>query len=95
MEIIFLLVGLACMTIGFLIVFLEARGRRGMQAMDARVIGFSTGRSNNRNSQSFHSVAEYVGPDGRTYYVEGAVGSSVPLHSVGDPVTVLVKPTAL
>jgi len=93
MEIVFLLVGLAFIAVGILIVLSEAQARRGTQAMDARVVGFSTGRSNNPNSQSFHSVAEYVGPDGRKYYVEGTVGSSVPLHSVGDRVTVLVKPT--
>ena len=34
---------------------------------------------------------KYAGPDGRTYYVEGAIGSTVPLHAVGDPVVVLVN----
>jgi len=34
---------------------------------------------------------QYVGTDGRTYYVEGAVGSSVPLYTIGDTVGVLVN----
>jgi hypothetical protein len=41
---------------------------------------------------SFHSVAEYVGHNGQTYYVEGSVGSSAPLHAVGQEVTVLADP---
>jgi Protein of unknown function (DUF3592) len=93
MEIIFLLVGLAFMAVGILIVLSELRARGGTQPMQARVIGFSNGRSKDRTSPSFYSVAEYVGSDGRKYYVEGSVGSSVPLHTVGDPVTVLVRPT--
>jgi uncharacterized protein DUF3592 len=93
MEIIFLLVGLAFMGVGILIVLSEGRARRGTQPMQARVIGFSNGRSKIRTSPSFHSVAEYVGPNGRKYYVEGSVGSSVPLHTIGDTVTVLVRPT--
>ena len=92
MEVIFLLAGLALITVGILIVLSEIQARRGTQPMQARVIGFSSGRSKNRISPSFYPVAEYVGPDGRKYYVEGSVGSSVPLHDVGDSVTILVRP---
>lgn len=61
--------------------------------MPARVIGFSTGKSDNSKVSAFHTVAEYNGRDGRKFYVEGSVGSSVPFHAVGDTVTVLVDPT--
>jgi len=93
MEIIFLLAGLAFIAVGGLIIINEIRERSGTEAVAAHVVGFSTGRSNNPNSPSFHSVAEYQGLNGRHYYVEGVVGSSVPLHHVGDAVTVLLNPT--
>src|SRR6266404_3911511 len=93
MEILFLLVGLIFIAIGVVIVFSEVQARRGTQPVRARVTGFSTGRATTERIPSFHSVAQYLGPDGRTYYVEGAVGSSAPLHVVGDSVTVLVSPT--
>jgi hypothetical protein len=93
MEIVFLLVGLILIAGGAVIIRSEVQARRGTQAIAARVIGFSTGRHNRPTAPSFHSIAEYVGLDGRTYYVEGGVGSSVPLHVVGDSVTVLVKPS--
>lgn len=54
--------------------------RCGTQPVSARVVGFSTGRSNNRNGY-LHSIAQYQGIDGRTYYLEAAVGSSAPLHA--------------
>jgi hypothetical protein len=56
------------------------------------VIGFSKGKSKFNNS-SFHSVAEYIGPNGQKYFVEGSVGSSVPLHNVGTPVAILLNTT--
>jgi hypothetical protein len=93
MEIVFLLAGLAFIAVGGLIIAYEIRERSGTEPVAAHVIGFSTGRSNNPNSPSFHSVAEYQSPNGNHYYVEGAVGSSAPLHHVGDAVTVLVNPT--
>ena len=91
MEVIFLLAGLVFIAVGVGIVLAELHERRGMQPTRARVIGFSTGRSK-PNGPSFYSVAQYAGPDGCNYYVEGVVGSSVPLHNVGDEVTVLVNP---
>ncbi len=92
MEIIFLLVGLLFIAVGAIITLFEVRARHGTTPLLARVIGFSTGRSNTPNSPSFHSVAHYVGPNGRDYYLERAVGSSAPLYAVGDSVTVLVNP---
>ncbi len=92
MEIIFLLVGFALVAVGVAIIVFEVRSRHGTEAVNAQIIGFSNGRSN-LNSFSFHSVAEYIGPNGRQYYVEASVGSSTPLHAVGDSVTVLVSPT--
>jgi hypothetical protein len=91
-EIIFFIVGLAFLGIGILIIASEAKDRRATEPVKARVIGFSHGRSNNPNLASFHSVAEYVGRDGRKYYVEGSVSSSDPLHAVGQQVTVLMNP---
>src|SRR5262249_38674545 len=78
--------------IGTVIALFEVQSRRETEPFTAKVIGFSTGRNNKPDSPSFHSVAQYVGPDGRIYYIEGPVGSSVPLHAVGDSVTVLVNP---
>ena len=92
MEIIFLLVGLLFIAVGAIITLFEVRARHGTTPLLARVIGFSTGRSNTPNSPSFHSVAHYVGPNGRDYYLESAAGSSAPLYAVGDSVTVLVNP---
>lgn len=92
MEIIFLVVGLIFAAVGVAIIVAEMRARSGTLPVAARVIGFSTGRSMRRDTPSFHSIAEYVAPGGRTYYVEGAIGSSAPLHAVGDSVTVLVNP---
>jgi hypothetical protein len=91
LEIILLLIGSLLIVVGALIIFSEVQARRGTQPVRGRVIGFSSGRSN-LSSFSFHTVAEFIGPDGRTYYAEGSVGSSVPLHAVGAPVTVLVRP---
>jgi len=91
-EIIFLIVGIALFGIGFAIVASEVKARRDTHPVEARVIGFSVGKSNNPNLASVHSVAEYVGRDGEKYYVEGTVGSSVPLHAVGQTVTVLTQP---
>src|SRR5688572_21990960 len=82
MEIIFLLVGLALMAVGVLVIVSEVRDRRGTEPVPARVIGFSTAKSDNSKVSAFHTVAEYNGRDGRKYYVEGSVGSSVPLHAV-------------
>ena len=79
MEIIFLLVGLLFIAVGAIITLFEVRARHGTTPLLARVIGFSTGRSNTPNSPSFHSVAHYVGPNGCDYYLESAVGSSAPL----------------
>ena len=86
MEILFLLVGLPLMAVGILVVVSEARSRHGTQPVPGRVVGFSTGKDE-RSKESFHTVAEYVA-GGHKYYIEGAVGSSVPLHTVGDPITV-------
>src|SRR5262245_58200230 len=92
MEIIFLLAGLSLLGFGTAIIVSEIRSRQGVESVTGRVIGFSSGRITKPNSPSFHSVAQYVGPNGQTYYVEGAIGSSAPLHAVGDSVTVLVNP---
>src|SRR5439155_23019002 len=89
MEIIFLLVGTIFIGVGGAICLSDVMDRRGTDPVPARVIGFSTGRSDNPNGH-FHSVAQYRGSDGRNYYIEGSIGSSVPLHNVGESVTVLV-----
>ena len=92
MEIVFLLAGLAFIAIGIAIIVVEVRARQGTTPIRARVVGFSAGKGMNPNMSSFHTVAEYVGLDGRKYYVEGSVGSSSPLHAIGDTVTVLSDP---
>jgi uncharacterized protein DUF3592 len=92
MEIIFLLVGALFIAVGGVIIFSELQARSGTQSVRGVVIGFSKGR-NNSNGFSFHSVAEYIGLNGSKYFAEGSVGSSVPLHKVGAPVTILVRPT--
>jgi hypothetical protein len=91
MELIFLLIGLVFMAVGCAIAVSEFRARIGTERVDGRVVGFSTGHRNKPTSPSFRSVVKYVGPNGRSYYVEGAIGSSVPLHTVGDSVVVLVN----
>lgn len=93
MEVIFLLVGLGFIAVGIAIAVSEIRARMGTQCVNGRVIGFSTGRRNKPTSPSFHSVVQFIGPDGGTYYVEGAIGSSAPLHAVGDSMDVLVSPS--
>ena len=93
MELIFLLAGLAFIAFGCAIAVSEIRARTGTQSVSGRVVGFSTGHRNKPTSPSFRSVVQYIGPDGRTYYVEGAIGTSVPLHAVGDSAIVLVNRT--
>ncbi len=92
-EIILLFVGIILIAAGVAIISHEVHARRGTQSVTAQVVGFSRGTAKNPNKESFHSVAEYIGPNGGKYYVEGSVGSSVPLHAIGDSVTVLVRPT--
>ena len=93
MEIVFLLAGLAFISIGIAIIVVEVRARQGTTPIRARVVGFSAGKGTNPNMSSFHTVAEYVGPtNGQKYYVVGSVGSSSPLHAIGDTVTVLSDP---
>jgi hypothetical protein len=53
------------------------------------IVGFAT-RSSNSGANSFRPVARFHGLDGVTRYVEGTVGSSSPLGSAGDRVTVRV-----
>jgi Protein of unknown function (DUF3592) len=86
-EIAFLFAGLPFVVIGFLIVIWEVRARAGTIPVPATIIGFSSGARDGY----YHSVAEYAGPDGVSRYVENAIGSSAPLGSVGDALTVLVK----
>jgi Protein of unknown function (DUF3592) len=93
MEIVILLAGLAFIAVGIAIIGSEARDRQGTEPVQGRVVGFSVGKTNNPNMASFHSVAEYVGQNGQKYYIEGSIGSSVPLHAVGQTVTVLADPT--
>jgi len=91
MEVAFLLAGLVFVAFGLLVLYSEAQARRGALEVPGEVIGFSIGQSAS-NGASYHSVAQYAGTDGRTRYVEGSVGSSSPLGSLGDAVTVLVQP---
>jgi hypothetical protein len=92
MEIVFLLAGLALMALGIGIIAVEVRSRRSTKFVRARVLGFSVGKSANPNMSPLHTVAEYVGLDGRKYYVEASTGSSAPLHTVGEDIAVLVTP---
>jgi uncharacterized protein DUF3592 len=94
-EILFLLAGLVFVAFGVAVVLTEARARRGAWAVPGEVIGFSTGKGGSSGAPSYYSVAEYVGMDGRRRYLEGSVGSSLPLDAVGDAVTVLVQPDDL
>jgi hypothetical protein len=91
MEIVFLLVGSVFVVIGLAIVYSEIKARRGTQRAIGNVIGYSTGPKRDRVTASFYSVAEYIGLDGRKRYIESSVGSSAPLHAVGDAVTILVN----
>jgi len=90
MEILFLFVGLAFVGVGLLIIASETRNRRGTVEVKGTVIGFSTSAASEETS--LHAVAEYPGPDGRTRYVEAAVGSTSPLNAVGETITVLIRP---
>ncbi len=91
MEIVFLLVGLAFVAIGVAIVFSELRSRQGAVQVRGELIGFSTGASAS-GGPSYCAVARYAGFDGQTRYVESSVGSSVPLGSVGDALSIYVHP---
>jgi hypothetical protein len=91
MEILFLLVGLAFVGLGGLVVVSEARTRRGTVPTPGELVGYSTGKSPASGSPAYYAVASYAGPDGRTRYVESSVGSSAPLGSVGDAITVLIR----
>src|SRR5262245_28244947 len=91
MEIVFLLAGSVFLIIGLAIVFSEIKARRGTQPASGTVIGYSTGPKRDRVTASFYSVAEFIGLDGRKRYIESSVGSSAPLHAVGDAVTILVN----
>jgi hypothetical protein len=91
MEIVFLLAGSVFVVIGLAIVYSEIKARRGTQRAIGKVIGYSTGPKRDRVTASFYSVAEYIGLDGRKRYIESSVGSSAPLHAVGDTVTILVN----
>jgi hypothetical protein len=89
-QIVFLIAGLPLIAVGIAIIVSEAKARRDTEALQARVVGFSVGKSANSNMASYHPVAEYVGPNGRKYYVE-SVGSSVPFHKIGQAVEVLAN----
>jgi hypothetical protein len=91
MEVIFLLVGLAFIALGIAIAFVEIRSRLHAKAVTGHVVGYSTSHRNKPQSPSFHSVAQYVGLDGRTYYIVSGTGSSAPLQRVGDAVTIVLK----
>jgi len=92
MEILFLLVGLLFIAFGLLVLAAEVRTRRGACEVRGEVVGFSTAEGGASGARYFHAVAQYVGLDGGTRYLEGSVGSSSPLDSVGDAVTVLAQP---
>jgi uncharacterized protein DUF3592 len=92
MEILFLLVGLLFVAFGLLALAAEVRTRRGACEVQGEVVGFSTTEGGASDGRYFHPVAQYVSLDGATRYIEGSVGSSSPLGSVGDAVTVLIQP---
>src|SRR5438874_3554216 len=92
MEILFLLVGLLFVAFGLLALAAEVRTRRGACEVQGEVVGFSTTEGGASGGRYFHAVAQYVSLDGATRYIEGSVGSSSPLGSVGDAVTVLIQP---
>src|SRR5437867_4243164 len=92
MEILFLLVGLLFIAFGLLVLAAEVRTRRGACEVQGEVVGFSRAAGGASGAQYFHPVAQYVGLDGATRYIEGSVGSSSPLESVGDSVIVLAQP---
>jgi hypothetical protein len=91
MQIVFLLAGSAFAAVGFAIIYSEIKARSGTQPTNGTVIGYSTGPKRDRVSASFYSVAEFIGLDGRKRYIESSVGSSAPLHGIGDAVTILVN----
>jgi hypothetical protein len=92
MEILFLLTGVAFVAVGIAVVLSEVRDRRGTSPIAGEVIGFSLGARGGSGGSSYYPVAEYVGSDGQRRFVEGSVGSSAPLHAVGDAITILVRP---
>ena len=91
MEIVLLIVGLVFVACGVAAVLGEARARRGACEAAGEVVGFSTGKSAS-GAGSYRLVAQFVGTDGRTRYVESSVGSSSPLGAIGDAVTILLHP---
>jgi len=93
MEIVFFVVGLTLTALGGFVIFSEMKAGIAMRPITGRVVGFSTGRSKSTSGASLHTVAAYSGFDGRTYYIESSVGSSPPLHRLGDSIRVLVSPT--
>ena len=91
MEIVLLIVGLVFVACGVAAVLSEVRSRRDSRETAGEVVGFSRGKSAS-GAASYRLVAQFVGTDGRTRYVESSVGSSSPLGAVGDTVTVLLHP---
>ena len=90
MEIIFLLTGIPFVALGALMMLSEAKARRNAIPARGRVVGFSLKQQD--SGESFHTVAEFLGTDGRRRYLESVVGSSVPMGNIDDPITVLLQP---
>jgi len=89
LEIAFLLVGFPFLGFGLFVLVSEVRTRYRAVEVAGEIVGFSA-RSSNSGGSSFRPVARFEAFDGAIRYVVGAVGSSSPLGSVGDRVTVLV-----
>lgn len=90
MEIVALFAGLCLLALGALVVLSEVRMRHAAVQVPARLIGFSSGSSASGGA-SFRAVAQYRGLDGQMRYVESSVGSSSPLGTVGDELSVFVQ----
>jgi len=90
MEIIFLWVGLPFIAIGAWVIHAEAGARRGGVSVAGRITGYS--RPKGDSNAPYHAVAEFVGQDGQRRLIESGVGSSAPIGSVGDAVSILIRP---
>jgi len=88
-DVLFLLAGVAFLSIAALFVFSEARVRRGAIEAPAELAGFSTGSG--EKTGFFYAVARFTGVDGQTRWLESSVGSSLPIGQAGDRVTVLLQ----
>lgn len=92
MTIILGIVGLAFAFFGGLILLSEFQSRQGSRVVRGEVVGFARrSKAVDSSSHFFNSVARFQNLSGQTAYVISDMGSTAPMHRVGDKVSVFVR----